>query len=574
MGKYDARNRGRFSNVGAPPRGMEKLGYVPVVKSAVLDQDEWRDMKRADVDPEWEDEPEEDLPLPDDDLSSIEGDLPLPERASSPENLPVPDLGMTMGDDGDLPLPDLGTSLADGDLPLPRFETLAEDDAGRLGLLPSAPEPLVAMPEPLAVAPENEVRADRVVRTGLRTSAEPALESQPVRIALPEAAARASISVPFSQPPSTDRHSAPAPRKAPWPENDVAGLSLPPMSTPPSAPASAAPAISPATTLSDAPSLASLRAAAAPLLALTARGDEVLDPAREATGPQVLASAPPDASGAAARFQALVAPVQVEAPSSGQTVPPELAGALIGSDAPAVRAARATGGDQPSSPAPAAQLARSGPVPIVEASSAGAQSMARPSGVRPPPAPGVRASSIPSEAERLAHARALVEAGRLEDALALLDPLCVQQPELEACHVLLLDVCCKLPRAAKALAHAEWLMVRCLQTQRPAEAAGIYRLVRATFPELALSERALVAAVEAADRSSDSQVVVDAAKLLVHGYPESAYVPRVLTKTAEQQLVSGRADLARSTLEYLATRYPNDPLAQAARQRLSELFGR
>jgi hypothetical protein len=117
-------------------------------------------------------------------------------------------------------------------------------------------------------------------------------------------------------------------------------------------------------------------------------------------------------------------------------------------------------------------------------------------------------------------------------------------------------------------------MVRWLQTQRPAEAAGVYRLMRATFPELALSERALVAAVEAADRSSDSQVVVDAAKLLVHGYPESAYVPRVLTKAAEQQLVSGRADLARSTLEYLATRYPHDPLAQQARQRLNELLGR
>ena len=117
-------------------------------------------------------------------------------------------------------------------------------------------------------------------------------------------------------------------------------------------------------------------------------------------------------------------------------------------------------------------------------------------------------------------------------------------------------------------------MVRWLQTQRAAEAAGAYRRVRATFPELALSERALVAAAEAADRSSDSQVVVDAAKLLVHGYPESTYVPRVLSKAAEQQLVSGRADLARSTLEYLVTRYPSDPHAQAARQRLSELFGR
>jgi TolA-binding protein len=54
----------------------------------------------------------------------------------------------------------------------------------------------------------------------------------------------------------------------------------------------------------------------------------------------------------------------------------------------------------------------------------------------------------------------------------------------------------------------------------------------------------------------------------VHGYPESAYVTRVLTKAADQQLANGRPDLARATLEYLATRYPDDALAQVAKQRL------
>jgi hypothetical protein len=389
----------------------------------------------------------------------------------------------------------------------------------------------------------------------------------------------------FSQPPGTGRMStpaAPAPSRRPaaWSESEVSTMSLPPMmSAPPASAQAVAAEFAPATTMSDAPSLASLRAAAEPLLSTPDNDALAVSPSSPGQSGAVLFSAPPDAGSdaAAARLQALVAAVDV-AGSAGESVPPQLAAALVGSDA--ARPARTTGGD-PTRSALAAEssLGRSGSVPTAATPSAGIAAVARapaarPPAARPPPPPGVRASVLPSEAERLAHGRALAESGRLEDALALLEPLCVQQPEHEACRALLLDVCCKLPRAAKALDHGEWLMVRWLQTQRPAEAAGVYRLMRATFPELALSERALVAAVEAADRSSDSQVVVDAAKLLVHGYPESAYVPRVLTKAAEQQLVSGRADLARSTLEYLATRYPHDPLAQQARQRLNELLGR
>ena len=90
MGKYDARNRGRFSNVGAPPRGMDKLGYVPVVKSNVLDTDDWRDMKRAEVDPNWEegeDAPADDLPLP-----ALGASTPFDANASTMSPLPCPKL--------------------------------------------------------------------------------------------------------------------------------------------------------------------------------------------------------------------------------------------------------------------------------------------------------------------------------------------------------------------------------------------------------------------------------------------------------------------------------------------------
>ena len=248
MGKYDARNRGRFSNVGAPPRGMDKLGYVLVVKSNVLDTDDWRDMKRAEVDPNWEegeDAPADDLPLPDD-LAGVDGELPLPERTSSPEDLPVPDLGMTLGDDADLPLPDLGSTMGDGDLPLPRFETLAEEE-GRVGLVPGAPALF-------APAPAEAPASQPVVRaTFARPSArEPsAFESQPVpvgthaqhasgtpafsqppdtgRSSLPAAAAPA-----FSRPPGTGRMSIPAQspasrRPAAWSESDVSSMSLPPL---------------------------------------------------------------------------------------------------------------------------------------------------------------------------------------------------------------------------------------------------------------------------------------------------------------------------------------------------------
>jgi hypothetical protein len=500
MAKYDSRQRGRFSHAGAPPRSGE-LGYVPVVRSKVVEDDgEWRDLKRSDVDPSWDDEsePSDDaLPLPDLDGGD---DLPLPERASSPDDVPIPTMtvgdadipipSMTVGDadipiptmtvgDADLPLPDRGLSLGDGDLPLPQLGlSVADGDVA-----------------PASAA--ERLRSEPVVRPGRVSAAAPATSwgAPPVHQRLSGAPAGGRVS----------------PGEAPqggvvWGTGGTTRFSA-------------------------------------------------LPPANDAQPPGRPSLEPPE-DPFAKELDELPAPLFAASPSPS---PVPSAPRVVTSAAPQAPAASAPAAAPASAPAAA---------PI-------SAPVARPAAARPPPppVPAAARASMPSDDVRYGQARSLLEAGRIDDGFALLEQLATQQPDHEAARLLLLELCFRIPRASKVLAHAEWVMVRLIQLGRPADACDVYRRLRHTFTELGLSERALLASIEAAERAADAQVVIDAAKLLVHLFPESLYVARVLVRVAEHQLAAGRPDLARATFEYIVTHKPHDPVAQLARQRLAELGG-
>jgi hypothetical protein len=516
MAKYDSRQRGRFSHVGAPPRSGE-LGYVPVVRSKVVeDDDEWRDLKREGVDPTWNaevSEPSDDaLPLPD--LEADGDELPLPDRVSSPEDVPIPT--MTVGDadipipsmtvgDADLPLPDRGTSLGDGDLPLPQLGLSVADgelapaglsphEEARLGVIRSpVPAPVS---QPVALEAAERLRSEPVVRPGRVSAAAPATSW-----------GAPSVHPRHSGVPAAGRAS---PGEAPqggvvWGTGGTTRFSaLPPAN--------------------DVPARPSLEPPEDPFA-------QELDQV-----PTPLFAASPSPVPAASR--SLASPASLAAPGSAPAAAPPSAPVVV---------------------------------------SAPAASVPRPPAVRPPPPPPVPAvaarPSLTADETRYAQARSLLEAGRVDDGFALLEQLCAQQPDHEASRLLLLELCFRIPRASKVLAHAEWVMVRLIQLGRPADACDVYRRLRHAFTELALSERALLASIEAAERAGDAQVVIDAAKLLVHLFPESLYVARVLIRVAEHQAAAGRPDLARATFEYVVTHKPGDPVAQLARQRLVELGG-
>src|SRR5688572_15352682 len=90
MTKYDPRHKNRFSGVGSTPRTSDagsppRLTYVPIVRSAILDEDAWRDMPQASADaavlPAWSElqDAEAEAQQYDEDPGDDEFELPIPD---------------------------------------------------------------------------------------------------------------------------------------------------------------------------------------------------------------------------------------------------------------------------------------------------------------------------------------------------------------------------------------------------------------------------------------------------------------------------------------------------------------
>jgi TolA-binding protein len=85
-----------------------------------------------------------------------------------------------------------------------------------------------------------------------------------------------------------------------------------------------------------------------------------------------------------------------------------------------------------------------------------------------------------------------------------------------------------------------------------------------------LSDRALLVVAQAAAGLDDAELAIAVVRDMMDRHPRSSLLPRALWDTAQVQSRARRDDLARKTLEHLVARYPDDPFARQAEQRLHE----
>lgn len=188
-------------------------------------------------------------------------------------------------------------------------------------------------------------------------------------------------------------------------------------------------------------------------------------------------------------------------------------------------------------------------------------------------APPPRQSAAPADDPRWVFGRALLTGGRKGEALLKLEELYYAQPEHEPCRTALLELYLEMRNRLNIKQHADWVVLRHLQANRAPEACDTYRRARTACPDAEWSERTLALLTVAGDKLRDAQVVADATKLLMQAFPGSGFLPRALFATANCQLDSGRADLARATLQHLTVTFPMDAVAALAEKKLRELGG-
>ncbi len=178
------------------------------------------------------------------------------------------------------------------------------------------------------------------------------------------------------------------------------------------------------------------------------------------------------------------------------------------------------------------------------------------------------------EDQRFIAAMDHLQAGDKREALHNLARLVKDDPGHLSGRLQLFQLAAELKEPSHVQPQAEWAISYYLQHSDPQSACDAYRLTRTAIPTLEWQEKTLVNVLIAGDKVKDKRVVVDAAKLLIHHYPNTPAMPRALLAGAQVQEDEGRPDLASVTLQNLIARYPLDPLADMARKRLADLEGR
>jgi hypothetical protein len=173
--------------------------------------------------------------------------------------------------------------------------------------------------------------------------------------------------------------------------------------------------------------------------------------------------------------------------------------------------------------------------------------------------------------DALTRARALLGAGRLREALPLLQRSLVVQPDDFACRAMLLVTCIGLRQGAHVKPHADWLIARFAREDRDPSTCDVYARIFAAKLEVSLEESSLLAVVAAAGRANQGQLVIAATNQLLREYPESFGLPSALLVSAEHQVAVKRLDLARRTLEFVRDQYPMSMSAFQAEERLRKL---
>jgi outer membrane protein assembly factor BamD (BamD/ComL family) len=196
---------------------------------------------------------------------------------------------------------------------------------------------------------------------------------------------------------------------------------------------------------------------------------------------------------------------------------------------------------------------------------------------RPPiidarPRPRRPRKARPEEPDRCyAEALELQRAGQKREALTCLERLFAEHPTHTFGRLTLFQLASDLRDQTRASEHHDWIVSHYLQGANAEGLCGVYRETRITFPELRWAEKSLIQVMHAGEKTHDARVAVDAAKLLIHTYPQSSSLPRALLVGARVQEQEGRPDLARATLQNIVSSYPQHPVAEAARRRLAQL---
>jgi hypothetical protein len=165
----------------------------------------------------------------------------------------------------------------------------------------------------------------------------------------------------------------------------------------------------------------------------------------------------------------------------------------------------------------------------------------------------------------------LLASGDKQSALLELKEVCEADPEHLHARQQLFHLALELHALEHVTPHLEWMIGLHAQRGETLEVCNVYRNTRMALPTLAWSEQSLVHALIEGDKARDGRIVVDATKMLLSGFPESAALARAFIASADVQLHEGRADLARATLQSVVTRFPLDPLAVVAERKLAEL---
>jgi tetratricopeptide (TPR) repeat protein len=169
------------------------------------------------------------------------------------------------------------------------------------------------------------------------------------------------------------------------------------------------------------------------------------------------------------------------------------------------------------------------------------------------------------------HALLLREQGRNAETLAKLEELYRVDPNHKDGRILMQRLACEQGRPELAAQHTEWVLGVHSKRSAYADVCSTYRRTRMAFAELRWTEQSLQQVLMAAERVSESRVVLDATKLLLHQFPQSPVLAQAFYASARVQQAEGRPDLAKTTLQNLINRFPRDPYAEEARRRLLEL---
>jgi len=148
-----------------------------------------------------------------------------------------------------------------------------------------------------------------------------------------------------------------------------------------------------------------------------------------------------------------------------------------------------------------------------------------------------------------------------------------KQPCDPEARALLLRVLAKAPMSARLVAEVERLLYDESRRAGGAYMVEVHRtlLGRGDQATDLLSDGVLLLVGQAAAQLGEPELAISALGGLIRQHPQSARVPRALWDAAEIQARGGRSDLAQGTLRTLVNRFPADPFAQRAHERLASL---